>query len=205
MFSVYKLIFRKLILQVFEHMIWQTVICGICATGGLQKRNSKGLGKPSRHRKREQKTMSPIHGAWVGRHAGDRLLEMTHYSSSYVLQWALLKDSCHPKACAWKLQMPGISCSCIVPGCSPSQDLPAHSRLLPGSGRCAFATGCRETAKAPASTRAGGFVQGSGEVEFIYTPLSTCFLTSAAPLWALAHTCLYEPGYCMWARVYCSS
>lgn len=111
-------------------------------------------------------------------------LEMTHYSSSYLLQQAQLTLSpCLENTDGWGLCSSNTRtafqredaplCSCIVPGCSPSQDLPGHSQA---AARLGFA------AKAPAHTGAGGFVQGSGEAEFIYTPLSTCFLTSAAPL-----------------------
>lgn len=155
--------------------------------GQTQKRNSKGLGKPSRHREGEQKMMVP---ELAGRVEMGSWTRDAHYSSSCVLQWALLIGSCHPKGCARKLWMPGVCVpatqemhgrSPMVPGCSPSQDLPGLSRPLPGSG-CAVATGCRQPAKAPASTWAGAFAQGSREAEFIYTPPSTCFLTSAAPL-----------------------
>lgn len=45
----------------------------------------------------------------------------------------------------------------------------------------------------------------SGEAELICPPLDTCFLTSAAPLWAQDSTCFYEHGYCTCARLHCCS
>lgn len=51
----------------------------------------------------------------------------------------------------------------------------------------------------------GGFAWGSGEAECIYPPLSTCFLTSAASLWAPHGACLYGHGYCTCAGLCCYS
>lgn len=69
MFSVYKLNFKNLILQVFRRMVSE-IIRGIHATGATAK------GKWQRFMKwrRMWSKKSPTHGARTGRHSGDRLL-----------------------------------------------------------------------------------------------------------------------------------
>ena len=112
-----------------------------------------------------------------------------------------------PRACVSTTQemyhqrSPGITGVRAVPRCSAGWDSACR---LPGSGcvqgaggfpppGASLLAGARaERLLLPRGTNlewvplklvgAGGFAQGSGEAEFIYPPLSTCFLTSAALL-----------------------
>lgn len=206
MFSVYKLIFRKLILQVFEHVVGQAVIWGTCATGGTAEE------KQQRFRKKENpEGIESVNKKWrvlptLPEFAGT--LETGSWTRGDPLQQLLCSamGTAHrhlsPQRLCWKLQMPGVLCSCIVPGCSPSQDLPGHScQDLPGHScqpRAGVDHWMQGAGRGSCFHRAGGFAQGSGEVEFIYTSPKHLFSDLCSPFMSsvcMSLAIVWEPGF----------
>lgn len=130
-------------------------------------------------------------GSWS---RDDPLEQLLRSSMSTAHRQLSPQSLCLEATDAWGLCFSNTRNAWKKPHCAPpARTCLATPGLLPGSGRCGFCHHVQGASgfpppewgrdrKPPASTWAGGFGQGSGEAEFIYTPLTTCFLTSAAPL-----------------------
>lgn len=133
MFSVYKLIFRKLVLQVFEHMIWQTVICGVCATGGTAEEKQQRFRKTQQAQKVWTKNDEsyPWCLSWQAhwRQAlGDDPLQQLLCSAMGTAQRQLSPQSlCLETSDAWGLMF--LHCARLFPQPGPACPLQAPAML----------------------------------------------------------------------------